>query len=56
MADLPVCRMFRRAIDVYTSFSPRSGKAEFVQFFQFYLIIVMVTACIFVPTNMYSMQ
>ena len=31
MADLPVCRIFRRAIDVYTSFSPRSGKAEFVQ-------------------------
>ena len=31
MADLPVCRIFRRAIDVYTSFSLTSGKAEFVQ-------------------------
>ena len=30
-ANLPVCRIFRRGIDVYSSFSPRSGEAEFVQ-------------------------
>ena len=32
-ANLPVCRIFRRGIDVYSSFSPRSGGAEFVQLF-----------------------
>ena len=30
-ANLPICRIFRRGIDVYSSFSPRSGEAEFVQ-------------------------
>ena len=26
-----VCFIFRKGIDVYSSFSPRSGKAEFLQ-------------------------
>ena len=32
-ANLPVCCIFKRGIDVYSSFSPRSGEAEFVQLF-----------------------
>ena len=32
-ASLPVCGILRRGIDVYSSFSPRSGEAEFVQLF-----------------------
>ena len=32
-ANLPVCRIFRRGIDVYSSFSPSSREAEFVQLF-----------------------
>ena len=32
-ANLPVCRIFRSGIDVYSSFSLRSGEAEFVQLF-----------------------
>lgn len=32
-ANLPVCRIFRRGIDVYSSFSLRSDEAEFVQLF-----------------------
>ena len=32
-ANTPVCRLFRRGIVVYSSFSPRSGEAEFVQLF-----------------------
>ena len=32
-SNLPVCRVFRRGIDVYSLFSPRSGEAEFVQLF-----------------------
>ena len=33
-ANLPVCHIFRgRGIDVYSSFSPRSGEAELVQLF-----------------------
>ena len=30
-ANLPVCRIFRRGIDVYLSFSPKSADAELVQ-------------------------
>ena len=33
VANLPVCRIFRRGIDVYSSFSLRSGEAEFMQLF-----------------------
>ena len=32
-ANLPVYRIFRRGIDVYSSFSPRSGEPEFVELF-----------------------
>ena len=32
-ANLPVYCIFRRGIDVYSSFLPRSGEAEFVQLF-----------------------
>ena len=31
--NLPVCRIFRRGIDVYSSFSPRYGEAELEQAF-----------------------
>ena len=31
-ANLPVCRIFRRGIDVYSSSLPRSDEIEFVQF------------------------
>ena len=30
-ANLPVCRILRRGINVYSLFLPRSGEAEFVQ-------------------------
>ena len=30
---LPVCRIFKRGSDVYSSCSPRSGEAEYVQLF-----------------------
>ena len=33
VANLPFCRIFRRGIDVYSSFSLRSGEAEFMQLF-----------------------
>ena len=32
-ANLPVCRILRRGINVYSLFLPRSGEAEFVQLF-----------------------
>ena len=32
-ANLPNCRIFRRGIDVYSSFLPRSGETEYVQLF-----------------------
>ena len=32
-ANLPVCCIFRRGIDVYSSFLPRSAEAEFAQLF-----------------------
>ena len=33
VASLPVCRIFRKVVDVYSSLSPRSGEAEFMQLF-----------------------
>ena len=30
-ANLPVCHILRRGINVYSLFLPRSGEAEFVQ-------------------------